>query len=363
MAKKEDTALTLSNTKQELLNAYNEMVKKIEEQSQNELKPEKIIEEKKEKEVIKKVDDISSNDLNKRIENIKTEINRSLIQILEKLEIETTNYNKIKEAIDIKNKELKELYDIEKNASSLAALIEIQNRKKDEFENQLKNEKAKFENEIKEIKEKWDIEKKQHDIEYKETLDNEKKQKEREKEQYTYNFERDKQIALNKLNDEKRNLEIEIAQKKEKFEKETQITKEELDKREKNISEREKISDELQRKADNFQKDLTTTVNSAIKETQDKLTKEHKSVVDLLTKEFEGKKNVYESKIESLEKLVKEQNLQNEKLSKQINEAYDKIQSIAIKTVEGASNTKIINDLSQMLSEKNIKNSSTGGEK
>ncbi|HUL36706.1 MAG TPA: hypothetical protein VLW47_03405 [Thermodesulfobacteriota bacterium] len=52
--------LTLSNTKQEMLGAYNTVLKQLEAQREAELKPERKLEEKKAKEVIQVAESLSS---------------------------------------------------------------------------------------------------------------------------------------------------------------------------------------------------------------------------------------------------------------------------------------------------------------
>ena len=57
-----------------------------------------------------------------------------LTQIADKLEEEVNKFNATQKAIGLKEKELQELYEIEKSAMTLAALIETQNQKRQQFE-------------------------------------------------------------------------------------------------------------------------------------------------------------------------------------------------------------------------------------
>ena len=61
------------------------------------------------------------------------------------LEEEVSKYIKIKEGIWLKEKELQEIYEIEKNASTLTALLEAQVQKRTEFENEMRERKDAFE--------------------------------------------------------------------------------------------------------------------------------------------------------------------------------------------------------------------------
>lgn len=55
-----------------------------------------------------------------------------------------------------------------------------------------------------------------------------------------------------------------------------------------------------------------------------------------MKKEHEGERNVLKTRIKSMEKTVKEQSEQLARFSQQLEAAYQKVQDIAIKTVEGA---------------------------
>lgn len=63
------------------------------------------------------------------------------------------------------------------------------------------------------------------------------------------------------------------------------------------------------------------------------------------------------TRIESLERTVKEQSGQIANLSGQLEKAYQKVQDIALKSVEGSSNLKSLTSLQQLLSEQARKQS------
>jgi predicted RNase H-like nuclease (RuvC/YqgF family) len=60
---------------------------------------------------------------------------------------------------------------------------------------------------------------------------------------------------------------------------------------------------------------------------------------------------VFTTRIESLEKTLKEQSGQIAQLSAQLEKAYQKVQDIAVKSVEGSSNLKSLSSLQQLVSE------------
>ena len=76
------------------------------------------------------------------------------------------------------------------------------------------------------------------------------------------------------------------------------------------------------------------------------------------SKEFIGERNVLTTRVESLEKTVKEQSEQVTKLTQQLEKAYQQVQEIAVKTIEGSSTVKSFANLQQWISEQTKKQSS-----
>lgn len=336
--------LSMSNTKKEMIDTYNALLKQLQEKSEAELKPEKQIEEKKKREVVEVAETLSSEGVVKEIGNLKLEIGKMLTSISDGLEEEVSKFNQIKKAIEIKEGELKELYEIERSAETLAALIEAQGKKREEFELEMAVRKEELNREIITTREEWEKEKKEHEAEIKERDAAEAKRREREKEEYNYAFKREQLLAKDKFEDEIAKTEKEIQMKKEQMEKD-------LAEREKAVAEREEELAELQKKVAAFSNELKEAVNKAVKETTERIMLEAKNKEELMKREFEGERNVLKTRIESLEKTVKEQSGQIASLSGQLEKAYQKVQDIAIKSVEGSSNITTFANLQQLASE------------
>ena len=340
--------LTLSNTKQEMLEAYQAVLKQLEAQKEAELKPEKKIEERKSKEVIHVAESLSSEGVAKEISNLKMETSKTLAQISDRLEEEVNKFKAIQSAIALKEKDLQELYEIEKSAVTLAALIESQNQKRESFESEMAEKKEALSQEIEALRAEREKEKNDYEAEIKERDIAEKKRRDREKEDYEYSFKREQKLAKDKFEDEKGKLEKEIHIKKEQMEGE-------LREREKTIAEREEELNELRKKVSAFSKEMEGVVNKAIKETTERLNLEAKNREELQKREFIGERNVFTTRIESLEKIVKEQSDQITKLTQQLEKAYQQVQEIAVKTIEGSSTVKSFANLQQWISEQTRK--------
>jgi len=342
--KKDHKKLTPTNTKQEMLQAYNALLKELEEKREGELKPEKKIEEKKIKEAVQVAESLTTEGVGKEIANLKLEIGKTLTRISDQLEGEVNRFVAIRNAISAKEKELAELYEIEKSAMSLAALIEAQNQKRQEFTAEMEEKKETLRQEIDSTRAAWEKEQEEHGTAIKERDAVEKKRQTREKEEFDYAFKREQQTVTDRFTYEKAKLEQELKDKKEQME-------QELTARETAIAAKEAELNDLRKQAAQFPKELDAAVNRAIKETSERLLMEAKSREELLKKEAEGERNVFKTRIESLEKTTKEQSERITALTKQLEAAYQKVQDIAVKTVEGASNSKSVASLQQLLGE------------
>jgi len=331
-----------------MLEAYNAVLKQLEAQREAELKPEKKLEEKKAKEVIQVAESLSSEGVARGISTLKIEAGKMLAQISDRLEEEISKFKAVQSAIAIKEKELQELYEIEKSAMTLAALIESQSQRRQTFELEMAEKKEALSQEIETLRVQRDQEKKEYEEAIKERDTAEKKRRDREKEEYEYGFKREQKLAKDKFEDEKAKLERETQAKKEQMEKE-------LQERAKAIVEQENELNELRKKVSVFSKEMETAISKAIKETAEKLSLEAKNREELQRKEFLGGKNVFTTRIESLEKIVKEQSEQITRLTQQLEKAYQQVQDIAVKTIEGSSTTKSFANLQQWLSEQTRK--------
>jgi hypothetical protein len=342
--------LTEKNTKQEMLDAYQALAKQLQESRAAELAPERRLEEKRAAEAIQLAEAAAPEEIDREIGQLKAQVGKFLAEISDRLGAESGRFRGVQKAVAAKESELKELYGIEKSAVSLAALLEAQNQKRADFETQMTQDREELETEIGTKRAEWDKEKKAHEAEVKERDAVEKKARDREREDFIYNFKREQQSIKDKLNDEKAALEKEIKVKRETFEKE-------FAEREKAIVEKERELADLRAKAAAFPKELETAVNQAVKETTDRLKLEAKNREDLLTKQFEGERNVLSARNETLEKTNKDLLSANTKLVQQLEAAYQKVQDIAEKTVEGASQSRSYAELQKLLMEQTRKSS------
>lgn len=340
--------LSDKNTKLEMLEAYQALTKQLEEKRAAELAPERRLDEKRTEEAVKVATAVESESVDREIGNLKSQIGKMLADISDRLASESARFRSVQQAVEKKEQELKELYGIERAAVTLAALLEAQNQKRTEFEADMAGQREELRHEIDTKRLEWDEERKAHEAEVKERDAAEKKAQDRAREDFNYGFKREQQAVKDKLNDEKTTLEKEIKLKRETAEKE-------FLQREKVLAEGERELAELRVKAASFPKEVETVVSQAVKEATDRLRLEAKSREDLARKQFEGELNVLAARNESIERANKDFLAANTRLSQQLEAAYQKVQDIAEKTVEGASQSKSLAELQKLLVDQNRK--------
>jgi len=343
-AKKRST----TSAKQQTLESLAEVTPLVEQRLAASATPEQRIERRAAENAVTLADALSSEGVVKSIGELRSSVGKMLAQLGDRLEEEAGKYVQIQRAIAAKEQELREIYEIQKSASTLTALIEAHQRKEEEFEKDLEAQREELAREIETNRENWSEEKKQHDIEIKERDAAEQKKRERDREEYRYTFAREQQLAKDQFEDQSAKAEREFAER-------TSETEKQLAQREKAIVEREKEFADLRAKADGFNKSLQTAVAEAVAEANQRTKSEFTSREEILKREFAGEKNVLSTKISLLEQTVKEQNAQIAKLSEQAEKAYTQVQDIAVKAIEGSSNFKSMTSLQQLLSEQSRK--------
>jgi hypothetical protein len=303
-------------------------------------------------------DALSSDGVVRSISELKSTITRTLTQLSERLEDEVGKYSQIRRAIDAKEFELKEIYEIQRTASTLQAMVETHQQKQEELERSYQSDKDELEGEIATSRAQWDLERKQHDQEIKERDTTEQKRRQRELDEYKYAFARDQQVARDQAADELAKVQKDLAERKEQAERQWEEREKSLAAREQEVSSRENELAELRGQVANFAKDLQAAIDQAEVRATERLQPQHQAAQELLRRQLEGEKNVLAAKIAGLERTGAEQEHQIKRLEQQAEKAYVQIQEIAVRAIEGSASSKQLANLQQLLADQARKVSS-----
>lgn len=323
--------LTATNTKTEILEAYNELLQKMQTESRKNPKEEKALEQKIE--TVKAAAALSAEGIVKSIANIKLEIASSLDKVEESLVQEFRKLEKLQQAIQYESAYLEDLYGIKANADSLAVLLMANKEKKQVFEKEIEEKKAVFDEVMQEKKQAWEKEQKERLQQWKEDDDAQKKNRKREEDDYRYNLSIARKKDEDDYNARKNAMEKELADKKQSVEKE-------LTEREKIIAAKEAEFMELKKQVEAFPLTLDKAVADGRKQLEEQLTTRYKFEKEIFSKEMESEIKLLKQTISSLQTKIGEQELLINTLNEKTNTAGNQVQTIALKALEGAASLR-----------------------
>ena len=108
---------------------------------------------------------------------------------------------------------------------------------------------------------------------------------------------------------------------------------------------------ELRGKVSGFPPELAAAVEREEKEATSRAETRARQEAQLLAKEVEGDRRVAQLKIAALEEAVAKQVTQIEALTKKLDEANAKVEEIAVKAIEGASNARALSTINEIAME------------
>jgi uncharacterized coiled-coil protein SlyX len=330
------------NTKSEILEAYNEIVKeKTALQSQLE-------------QLAKERDSVQKNLRNSTIENKPVMNQASTIQqkmnftieslakiqlgfgsaaneLSEQLTTQASKLAEIRQLVENEVQQLKELHNLEISEDILDNLIQAYEENAKNYQEEFTQRSETLMQEVQEQRQAWEKEKEEHKILIKERDENLKKTRQRDAAEYKYNLEIQRQLEMD-----------EYAQQQKTSYKELEEFRQEIEKqwseREKAIAEKEKQFEEYKAKVEAFPKEKEVAIKKATEEGRGIAHYQAKVKADLFAKEVEGQKRFYEQRLQSLEQTINNQETRIQNLSKQLESALKQVQDLAVKAIEGSAN-------------------------
>src|SRR3990167_10435123 len=138
--------ISIKNTKNEILDAYYEVLQRLQDSKKVSKQEQKIVEEKKD--LINKASQQTTNGIVNDLAELKLSLVKSLEEIEEKLLGSHKKLATLQQAIEIQTKDLAEIHEITINADTLTALLIAQKEKTTLFEQDMKETRQIFEQEM-----------------------------------------------------------------------------------------------------------------------------------------------------------------------------------------------------------------------
>ncbi len=356
------TKPSLRNTKTEILNAYNDLLKQLDKLKQAKTTTiRSASQSQRQTDALVKYDTKSTTSMLhnamveaiiKNLHQMKSQFSDAASVLQQELSVEAVNLQALNNEVSQYIEQLKSLHQIEFNENSLATLIQKYETTAELQQQELTEQKQALSDELSKQQEQWQKQQQSHTHMVKEQEKELKKQRKREAQEYKYELEQHHSQDQDKFKQQQKAYADELKTIEEEQQQQWQ-------QQEAVLAKREQQAQELKDKAQGLDKELALAIKKAEEEGTGIAKRQIKNQVNLLQKEHEGKQRVFELKIASLEQTIAKQSHQIQELSKQLNTALKQAQDLAVKALEGNANASSLEAMKQIALEQ-AKNAQKG---
>ncbi len=314
--------ITMKSTKQEIMEAYEEAMKKIAESESGKDDPVAAAKAENDKKIIESADTVAEGNI----------LNPAII----------SQYNDLKTAIQMKKEELNNLYGIEAEANSLVAIINAHKDKDIELKEKYNTKMKELDVSANERAEKLNndiaaLEQKKHDlivatsVEYEELKKEFDKQRKRDEEEYEYNLKRSRKVENDRWEDEK------AAREKELAEREAAVKADEAE-----LADRTSYIEELEKKVEEIPVLIQDAKDKALAEGKAKADTSNAFEVRALKQQSDYNTQILEDKVDRLYSEVDSLKAEKANLQAKLDDAYAQMRELAAETVKSTGGVKIL---------------------
>jgi len=331
--------ISKTSTKNEIMEAYESLLKKLNDTEK--MKPQEVKEREEKAIVVKKATELTPETIIHSLADLKLKVSDAFDKVEEALLTEQKKLADIQQAIAIQKELIEELYQVKVTADSFAAMLLAHKEKKMQLEaaiNELKSEldqkREDFDTEMQAKKADWDREKVRFAAEMKEEKERVKKEHQREEDDYSYNLAQKRRKEEDDYLAKRKKAETEFAER-------TSAKDKELKDREEMVALRETEVKTLVDKVSRFEEELAKAVKDAEKIVAEKLKTQFGFEKELMLAEHDGLIKLKEQTILTLENRIREQEGYMKQLSQKTELADKSVKDIAIKAIESASKIQV----------------------
>jgi hypothetical protein len=335
---------TDKNTKAEILQAYEELVKEQAalktqlEQKPTEKPPVPKEQPKPEPKAEPKIAMTQTTTIQQKMNNtieslanIQLGFGSAASELSEQLTTKAAKLAEIQQVVEEEISQLSQLHNLEVSEDILDTLIQSYEDNEKAYQEEYSQRYEILSQEVLELNNNWQKEREEYQRTIKERNENINRTQQRDSAEYKYDLELQRKLTSDEYAQEQKLLNNQLEEEK-------QTTEKQWTEREKTIADREKEFAELKAKVEAFPKDKETALKKATEEGKGIATYQAKVKSDLYAKEVEGQKRFYEQRLQSLEQTISNQQTRLENLSRQLESALKQVQDLAVKAIEGSSN-------------------------
>lgn len=337
--------LTLKNTKQEIYDALLKAQEELKKKQNIAINVKKEDEQKKETVTIKKAEEAVKQEEEPQLSIAYKSVAKTIEQFFETYDQAKDEYKSIQEAIEIKKKNLQELYNIESTLFDFSTVVNSKLEWETNFEKTAQEKKAALEEELKRFEQELAEKKAQSEKAEKEYKAELQKARNHEEQDYKYEIKRKQIQEQDQWNDT-------MKSKKAVFDQECNAIKEGLKKREEAIKGYEEKINETNAKIENLQKEIekaeqvkAAAIEEALQKAKKKAEESYGFKERYLKKEHEATESLLQSKLD----MIMAENEANKKtiqdLQSKLDKAYTEMKDMAANAVNGAAIQKAYTSL------------------
>ena len=287
----------------------------------------------REEEIRTEVAEVGVEAVVQRIAGLGLDVSRALADVAEKLTAEVGLLASLRETVAMERRELERLHKIDIAATSIDLLIEEHERRKEELEARIAEQRA-----------TWAAESARVERERRESEEALKRQRQREVEDYEYRKALERKKAQDKHDEEQRQLERKNAERQEALEKGWA-------QREAALKAREDQMARLEAEVAAFPERLARETEAAAQEARRQVEAQLERQMLLQRKDAEAEARVADLRIKALEQSLAAGAAHVATLERQLAEAKQQVQDIAVRAIEGASGARALSHINQIAME------------
>jgi hypothetical protein len=328
--------MTMSNSKKEMLEIYQQMRQQILAQEDQLADADKVRQRLEAEAAQVAAEALRAEEPLQRIFSLRSELGRRLNELAEGFEKEMETYRQLQTAVELKRQELNRIYGIEGAAIDLEILLKAQQSRKADFEEKRAAQEVAFEMQKMREREEWEQEKLEWKLQLKETSERIARERERDEEEYTYAINREREQMRDSMHDEMQALEQEIASKRARLDEMAEHRTMELDRRELELSEQEAELHELREKMAAVPAQFKAAVTEETKKIEQRLKEDYQAREALIKESFQSEKSLLLNKLEALEEALEIKQEQLTELTRKQQITFDAMQDITRKVVDAS---------------------------
>jgi hypothetical protein len=318
------------NTKAQILAEYERTLAQLNEARSQTLNPAAVKKTKRKREVVEKTQGITTDAVEKSLQTVRNRAAALLSELEDTLKGEVEQLRTVEEAIQLREEEVAEVFGIEKEASSLAALLEAQVQKKQAFEVEMAEARDNFRKEQERARQAWQEEKAEHKRAFELQTQLDQERRDRELEDYKYNFGREERQKLDSLEDQ-------LREQSKTYNATVEAREKVLAEREEQISKRETEFTAAQARVAELEAQLETKVADAIEDTKKSMNASKAIAESAIKREYQAQITVLEGKLETTESQLTNAQSRVGRLEEDLSAARAEVQAVALRALDAGS--------------------------